>query len=415
MGKTAGGSESIRRAWHGFDVPASLSARVRGGGGMPRQAATCGDKSAPASCNMSARERGSGMTSNSTSQVEVGVEASARAPIHHHFSTRDVARTQQLLAWRDQTSSFLDIAVSHAQVADGFRATLDRYQVDGMRLLHACTDPITQTRTAPQISTDAMRDYVFHVVLVGGGSVETTTGLYPRRKALQSRPGILALDMGQTMRMERECRSQVMALFLPRALVESLLPDAESLHGRVIDYASPHARMFLGELDALSSRIDTMSGVEAGSMMATCAHLIVGAFAKQCGLSGDARAAIRAAVFGRVRRHVEHHLHEPELSLESIVDASRLSRAALYRLFEHEGGLATYIRNRRLREAADELIRFPKAPVVEIAYGLGFRSAADFNHAFRRAYDMPPRDFRALARSRVSRASGKQSVASVTQ
>lgn len=378
---------------------------------MPRQAATCGDKSGPASCNMSARRRGPGMTSNSTSHVEV--EASARAPVHRHFSTCDVARTQQLLAWRDQTSSFLDIAVSHAQVADGFRATLDHYRVDGMTFLHACTDPITQTRTAPQISTDTMRDYVFHVLLVGGG-VETTTGLYPRRKALQSRPGILALDMGQSMRMEREYRSQVMALFLPRALVESVLPDAESLHGRVIDYASPRARMFLGELDALSSSIDTMSGAEARSMMATCAHLIVGAFAEQCGLSGDARAAIRAAVFGRVRRHVEHHLHEPELSLESIVDASRLSRAALYRLFEHDGGLATYIRNRRLREAADELIRFPKAPVVEIAYGLGFRSAADFNHAFRRAYDMPPRDFRALARARESRASGQQSVASIT-
>ena len=379
---------------------------------MPRQAATGGDKSGRASCSMGASGRGPGMTSNSTSHVEV--EASVRAPIRHHFSTCDVARTQQLVAWRDRTSSFLEIAVSHAQVADGFRATLDHYQVDGMRFMHACTDPITQTRTAPQISTDTMRDYIFHVLLVGGGGVETTTGLYPRRKALQSRPGILALDMGQTMRMERECRSRVMALFLPRAQVESVLPDAEALHGRVIDYVSPCARMFLGELEALSSSIDTMSVAEARSMMATCAHLIVGAFAKQCGLSGDARAAIRAAVFGRVRRHVEQHLHEPELSLESIVDASQLSRAALYRLFEHEGGLATYIRNRRLREAADELIRFPKAPVVEIAYGLGFRSAADFNHAFRRAYDMPPRDFRALARARQSRASGQKSVASIT-
>jgi AraC-like DNA-binding protein len=64
-------------------------------------------------------------------------------------------------------------------------------------------------------------------------------------------------------------------------------------------------------------------------------------------------------------------------------------------LFEHEGGLATYIRNRRLREAADELLRFPNKAVVEIAYGLGFKSQADFNHAFRRAYDMSPRDFRA--------------------
>lgn len=333
------------------------------------------------------------MTSNNTSRA--GVEPNASAPAHHHFSTCGIARTQQLVAWRDQTSSFLDIAVSHAQVADGFRATLDHYRVDGMTFLDASTDPTTQTRTVARISTDTMRDYVFHV-LVGGG-IETTTGLYPRRKAQQSRPGILALDMNQPMRMARECRSQVMALFLPRALVESMLPDAESLHGRVIDYASPLARLFLGELEALSSNIGAMSEAEARGAMTTCAHLIVGAFAQQCGLRGNARAAVRAAVFSRVRRHVEHNLHEPELSMESIVGASQLSRATLYRLFEHEGGLAAYIRNRRLREAAHELIRFPQAPVVEIAYGLGFRSAADFNHAFRRAYDMPPRDFRRLA------------------
>lgn len=339
------------------------------------------------------------MTSKSTSHA--GVEPSAFAPAHRHFSTCGIARTQQLVAWRDQTSSFLDVAVSHAQAADGFRATLDYYRVDGMTFLHACTDPTTQTRTVARISTDAMRDYVFHV-LVGGG-VETTTGLYPRRKAQQSRPGILALDMNQPMRMERECRSQVMALFLPRSLVESVLPDAESLHGRVIDYASPLARLFLGELEVLSRNVGAMSEAEVRVMMTTCAHLIVGAFAKQCGLSGNARAAVRAAVFGRVRRYVEHNLHEPGLSLESIIGASWLSRATLYRLFEHEGGLAAYIRNRRLREAAHELIEFPQAPVVEIAYGLGFRSAADFNHAFRRAYDMPPRDFRALTGLREGR------------
>jgi AraC-like DNA-binding protein len=332
------------------------------------------------------------MTSNSTSHAGVGPDSFT--PAYRRFSTCDIARPQQLVAWREQTSSFLDIAVSHAQVADGFHATLDHYRVDGMTLLDACTDPTTQTRSVARISTDGMRDYVFHVLAEGG--VETTTGLYPRRKALQSRPGILALDMNQSMHMERWCRSRVMALFVPRTLVESMLPDAESLHGRVLDDASPLARMFLGELEALASNIGAMSGAEVHGRMATCAQLIVGAFAKQCGLSGDARAAVRAAVFGRVRRHVEHNLHEPGLSLESIVGASQLSRATLYRLFEHEGGLVTYIRNRRLREAADELIRFPQAPIVEIAYGLGFRSAADFNHAFRRAYDMPPRDFRHL-------------------
>jgi AraC-like DNA-binding protein len=81
-----------------------------------------------------------------------------------------------------------------------------------------------------------------------------------------------------------------------------------------------------------------------------------------------------------------------------VLQMSNLSRATLYRFFENEGGLSTYIRNRRLREAADELVRFPHIAVVEIAYGLGFKSASDFNHAFRRAYDMAPRDFRGQQR-----------------
>jgi hypothetical protein len=36
--------------------------------------------------------------------------------------------------------------------------------------------------------------------------------------------------------------------------------------------------------------------------------------------------------------------------------------------------------------------------VIEIAYGLGFKSASDFTRAFRRAYDMAPQDFRAVSR-----------------
>jgi AraC-like DNA-binding protein len=69
-------------------------------------------------------------------------------------------------------------------------------------------------------------------------------------------------------------------------------------------------------------------------------------------------------------------------------------------MFEHEGGLAAYIRNCRLREAADQLIQSPATPIIEIAYGLCFNSASSFTHAFRRAYGMAPQDFRALAPNR---------------
>ncbi|WP_409518718.1 hypothetical protein [Paraburkholderia sp. LEh10] len=36
-------------------------------------------------------------------------------------------------------------------------------------------------------------------------------------------------------------------------------------------------------------------------------------------------------------------------------------------------------------------MRFPQLQVMEIAYGLGLKSASDFTRAFRRAFDMSPK------------------------
>ena len=104
--------------------------------------------------------------------------------------------------------------------------------------------------------------------------------------------------------------------------------------------------------------------------------------------------APRAAVLGTIRRYIEANLHEPDLSPESVLLASQLSRPTLYRLFENKDGLATYIRNRWLIQAAQELRQYPGKVVIEIAYGLGLNSASDFSRAFRRAYDLSPLEFR---------------------
>jgi AraC-like DNA-binding protein len=140
-----------------------------------------------------------------------------------------------------------------------------------------------------------------------------------------------------------------------------------------------------------------MSACEAHGAIRAAAQLLVAAFGQQARLSGNARAAARAAMFGQVRRYIQAHLTEEELSSESVLNALQLPRPTLYRLFQHEGGIGSYIRHLRLRRAADELIRYPHVAVIEIAYGLGFKSASDFTRAFRRAYGIAPQDFRALA------------------
>jgi AraC-like DNA-binding protein len=156
--------------------------------------------------------------------------------------------------------------------------------------------------------------------------------------------------------------------------------------------------MIPGQLADLSRSLPTMSGQAAYDAIQSCALLIAAAFGKQAGLSGNARAAARTAMFAAARRYIDANLDQMDLTPDSVLAASRLSRSTLYRLFEPEGGLVAYIRSRRLREAAEDLHRYRNKAIVEIAYGLGFNSASDFTRAFRRAYDMSPSDFRALTR-----------------
>ncbi|QBR02404.1 helix-turn-helix domain-containing protein [Paraburkholderia pallida] len=307
------------------------------------------------------------------------------------FSTAHEAPHLQLPAWRQRLGHYLDVPISRADQARGFHGTIDAWRGADLAFVDSRTDPVSQSRSAARISTDAMRQYVFHVLVEG--TIETRTGTHPKRVATQSEPGILALDMGQPMQMTRTgCR--VLAFFLPRTLLASVLPEPESIHGSVIEYRSPIARLIPAQLADLARSIQHMSASESWEAMRACALLIGAAFGKEAGLTGNARAAVRAAAFAHVRRYIDENLHESDLSPESVLRVSQLSRPTLYRLFEHEGGLAAYIRNRRLSQAAEELRRYPHKAVVEIAYGLGFNSASDFNRAFRRAYEMSPLDFR---------------------
>lgn len=307
------------------------------------------------------------------------------------FDTRNIAPDQQLLTWREWVGYLVDTPLTREQITRGFNATVELYSVNDLTISRSRTDELKQERPLARISTDAVRCFVFHVVLEG--AIGDVKGLYRKQEAAQSGPGILAIDMNQTFYAHRP-GCHVLTLLAPRAMVESALPDAESIHGRIIQNRSPLFRLIYNHLIALDRDLPLLSAREADRALRVAIHLIVAAFGKQARLSGNARAAARAALYGQARRYIDAHLHHPELSPEILLHILQIPRPSLYRMFEHEGGLAAYIRNRRLRHAADDLIRFPHVAVMDVAYGLGFNSPQDFSRAFRRAFAMAPQDFR---------------------
>ena len=313
---------------------------------------------------------------------------------HSHFSVQGEAPQRRLLAWRDRVGHLIDVLPSRSDLERPFQASIDRYQVGELVFTDCRSDLIVLERSLARISTDRVRDFVFHVFLEGG--VENVAVRTSRRDPTPSVASILALDMNQPVRMQRQaCR--VLAFFVPGELVREVFPDPEAIHGRALHGSTPLARLIIEHVATLSQNIACMSAGEADGAIRAAAQLLVAAFGRQAHLCGDTRAAARAAMFGQVRRYIQAHLTEDELSPESVLNALQLPRPTIYRLFQHEGGVGAYIRHLRLRHAADELIRYPHMAVIEIAYGLGFKSASDFARAFRRAYDMAPQDFRALA------------------
>ncbi|WP_206996315.1 AraC family transcriptional regulator [Trinickia mobilis] len=334
------------------------------------------------------------MTERSTPNGSARDAALRDGVVTHTFSTRSFTADEQLLAWRGRVGHVVDVPPSKRQLADGFDGHIDFYGIGGLAFTDCSTDAMVLERSVARVSTDANRNIGFHMFLEGG--IGNLMGMHKKRSAADPQQGIVALDLNQPFKVERRaCR--VLTLFVPRQIVAAGLPDVDSIHGRVVPQESQLARLILDHVAAIVREMPTLDRDSAAGAMNAGAELLIAAFREQSRLTGSSRAALQTAVMGQIRRYVEANLHRSDLTPASVVDGLCLKRSTIYRWFEHEGGLGVYIRNRRLREAADELVRYPHLQITEIAYGLGFNSTSDFSRAFRRAFEMSPQEMRERA------------------
>jgi AraC family transcriptional regulator len=92
--------------------------------------------------------------------------------------------------------------------------------------------------------------------------------------------------------------------------------------------------------------------------------------------------------------YIEDNL-DNKIELKELADKAFLSKYHFHRVFHSVVGepVAEYIRKRRLKEAASELITTDNK-IVDIALKYQFSSQEAFTKAFKRIYGVPPREFR---------------------
>jgi AraC-like DNA-binding protein len=105
------------------------------------------------------------------------------------------------------------------------------------------------------------------------------------------------------------------------------------------------------------------------------------------------RDSPRAAQFAAVRRHIDMHLADPDLTPASTAAALGISARQLHRLFEPSGStFARYVLRQRLLRCRDTIAGATGTgrSVIDIAFGWGFNSMATFYRAFVNEFGSSP-------------------------
>lgn len=165
---------------------------------------------------------------------------------------------------------------------------------------------------------------------------------------------------------------------------------------RTIASDSALGPMLGGFFDALTRRLDTLPERYHEATLAMARELVGKALQAELGESkgpGD-------LTLERIIEHVNHHLHDPSLSPETLAQAHNISVRYLHLLFSRRGiQVATWIRQRRLESCRSDLASAPESvTITSIALKWGFNDSSHFSRLFSNTYGESPNAYRRRTR-----------------
>jgi AraC-like DNA-binding protein len=267
------------------------------------------------------------------------------------------------------------------RVPGPFHVRGDMWTLGGLQAAVVEVDPFVATRDQTLINlVDA--DYLQLVQVLDGVMIFTADG-----KATEvSAPGAYIRDYGQPS-IVTSTRTRLLILYIAREFLEEVTGPIDA-HGRLAPVA---------ELDLLRDMaiglIRFFPAATAGSA-SLYAAILRDLAATALLRAGASRRTEPGSLLAEAKTYVAAQ-PPGTLTVAAATAALGISRSALYRLFERDGGLLAYDRMRRLR-AAHRAMSNPlnTSTLVELAARYGFRDQAALLRSFRKTFGYSPSDLR---------------------
>jgi AraC-like DNA-binding protein len=311
------------------------------------------------------------------------------------WSTADAPRGARAAWWNAlYAERFANVTFSPAGHGE-FEAELALGAVGPLGIARIRATPADIERTRDHVERGGTRLISFLYVARGSGVFEHNGNI----TALRSGDFTLC-DNGAPHRLHSTAGTELVVLRAAPEVIRERIPQPESWCGLGLSSDAIFAAAAAHMTRELCARMEAGLPRRYATL---AARNLIDVLATAFGLAFESAASATSAVAARriaARRHVEAHLRDAQLSPAQVAAALHVSPRYLRMLFQDgEESLSAYILRRRVEECARLLANplWSAQTITDVAFGVGFNSAAHFTRAFRQRFGTTPSGYRRRA------------------
>lgn len=284
-------------------------------------------------------------------------------------------------AWIESLSSFFVTTINPDAVVP--TSAFHRYHhMNQLVFGEIKASPQSIERKLAMVATQNLNHLVLRLYTSGHTNISIASNTAEIRQ-----PSFVAFDFSQPILSETKGMTGLNHA-IPRRLLESRVDDVSAWHGQIVPTASsPIAKLLADHFRNVCACLRASTPAQMSHIVPATTALCNALFLSEA----DSAYNMAAVTSIAMRQFIDEHL--ATIDAEMLMAQFAISRTPLYKLFEADGGVYAYIRERRLARAMQALTRSgaSRRPMIaRLAFECGFENERVFSRAFRRKYGLNP-------------------------
>jgi AraC-like DNA-binding protein len=301
-----------------------------------------------------------------------------------HFETASLAPVEQFVAWQEYVAVLTDTRLpDNVYPEDGFVARQTVWNLGGILVTQQDSPALSYARTTERVRLSPLDHWCITFLRSG----QTWTEVDGR--VAQNEPGLVeVLSLGRPFRGRKSATTSV-SIIAPVDLFSNHggLPVASNN----VVLGGHRVRLLADYLTSVEANLDFFTEDDLLVAKERLREMIFEAIAPLVDRNPNNDQLSEVGLMTRARQYITSNISSPGLTPEALCRELAISRTRLYDLFETSGGVANYIRRRRLL-AAHAMLSDPSdtRKVAEFGVAIGFDSPANFSRAFTQQFGYSP-------------------------